>query len=643
MKLILIFCVLLVNSCQLAYGKCQSSSVWRWECQDKSSITNETRLPRCVKVHVDSASNEATSLNKCKLTCGNSSMLFPKPSGTTLIGKDTVSFFPSTALKLKSYTCQGKPCSGQVKWLITNAFIELQNTLDLTLKEQENKNHQGSHQCYRETTDRQINVDIQMTTEEEKLTLDTDEGYRLTMTSTSDDVIQVNIKATNFFGARHALETLSQLSAYDDESNGLQIISSADITDKPSYPYRGLLLDTSRNYFSVANIKRLIKALSFNKMNTLHWHITDTHSFPIEIKSVPELQQYGAYDHNKVYSQSDVREIMEYASYHGVRVLPEFDEPAHCGEGWQYGEKAGLGKLAVCVNREPWQQYCVEPPCGQLNPTNDNVYDVLGKIYKEYFDMFDPDLFHAGGDEINFNCWNSTQEIADWLVQNYGGRSEEDIMKMWGMFLEKSSNKIYEANNGKEIPLILWTSGMTNNKNYLTKYMDPKRHIIQLWTGSTDSHIANIVNSGFKTIFSTYDTLYLDCGYGNWLVKGNNWCSPYKDWKLLYENDPVKILQTFNITVTDAIRKSLLGQEAAMWSEQVDEHASEGKIWPRTAALAERLWTNPDHGWRDAEYRLIFHRERLVNRGVQADALQPLWCEQNGGHCYYDSSIKGHH
>ena len=74
---------------------------------------------------------------------------------------------------------------------------------------------------------------------------------------------------------------------------------------------------------------------------------------------------------------------------------------------------------------------------------------------------------------------------------------------------------------------------------------------------------------------------------------------------------------------------------------QVDESSSEGKIWPRTAALAERLWTNPDHDWRAAEYRLIYHRERLVERGVMADALQPLWCMHNAGHCYYDPNIKG--
>ena len=59
---------------------------------------------------------------------------------------------------------------------------------------------------------------------------------------------------------------------------------------------------------------------------------------------------------------------------------------------------------------------------------------------------------------------------------------------------------------------------MTNPK-YLTKYLDPKKHIIQIWSGSKDGNIANIVKNGFKTIFSTYDTLYLDCGYGNWLVE----------------------------------------------------------------------------------------------------------------------------
>ena len=103
-------------------------------------------------------------------------------------------------------------------------------------------------------------------------------------------------------------------------------------------------------------------------MNVFHWHITDTHSFPLKLKSVPELAEYGAYSPEKTYSGSDVRELVEYARVRGVKVLPEFDAPAHVGNGWQFAEKnhPEWGKLAVCVNQEEWQDYCVEPPCGQV-------------------------------------------------------------------------------------------------------------------------------------------------------------------------------------------------------------------------------------------------------------------------------------
>ena len=244
-----------------------------------------------------------------------------------------------------------------------------------------------------------IKTDVFVDSAEAQLTLETDESYILSITKNGDD-IHVNISASTFFGVRHALETMTQLTAYDGVYNTLQIVSEAAIVDKPAYPYRGILLDTSRNFFSVKSIMNLVKAMSFSKMNTLHWHITDTHSFPIEIKSLPNMLRYGAYSDRKIYTQADVKKIIDYATLRGVRVLPEFDQPAHCGNGWQWGEKKGLGKLAVCVNKEPWGSYCSEPPCGQLNPTNENLYPVLGKIYQEYMDLFKPDIFHAGGDEV---------------------------------------------------------------------------------------------------------------------------------------------------------------------------------------------------------------------------------------------------
>ena len=356
-----------------------------------------------------------------------------------MIGNTTLPILP-TAVSPGQYSCGDTPCSDMVQWLLDGAFHNFQETLVMMLKHKENTNFEQTRDHPSEaSTSRKALVHIKLESNEDTLSLTTNESYHLTIQSSTDPTTTtttININAATFFGARHALETVSQLMAYHEDYNSLQIVANVEIQDRPAYPYRGLLLDTSRNYFSVDSIKKLIRAMSYNKLNTLHWHITDTHSFPIEVKSVPELLQYGAYDRSKIYTHVDVKDIVNHAKIHGIRVLPEFDQPAHCGEGWQFGEQTGLGKLAVCVNQEPWQKYCVEPPCGQLNPTNINVYNVLMKIYSEYIELFKPDLFHAGGDEINFNCWNSTKEIADWLQTYLGGRQEEQIMEMWGQFLK---------------------------------------------------------------------------------------------------------------------------------------------------------------------------------------------------------------
>lgn len=420
-----------------------SDIVWKWECRyDK--VSTVTRVPRCDKVPVSEASSSATGLNKCKLTCGQHSMLFPKPSGTTNLGKDTVPILPSS-FRLNSIKCHRSICSYNVKALVYKAFCNFQLTLQKSMKNQarnQRRRYFQSRMCRREHQIRSIKIDIDLKTNEDKLTLTTDESYTLDI-RTSEKLVSITISAQNFFGARHAMETVSQLTAYHDYINTLQIVSYAHIYDKPSYPYRGVLLDTSRNYYSVSSIKRLITAMSYSKLNTFHWHITDSHSFPIEINSVPNMVKYGAYSPRRIYTHSDVRSIIRHAASHGVRVLPEFDQPAHVGEGWQWGEKAGLGKLAVCVNKEPWQKFCLEPPCGQLNPANENVYHVLEKIYRELFSLFKPDMFHAGGDEVNFNCWNTTKEIADYVKSRYGDVKDKQFLDLWGLFLKVSFLILY--------------------------------------------------------------------------------------------------------------------------------------------------------------------------------------------------------
>ena len=335
------------------------------------------------------------------MTCGKYGTLWPKPTGSTMIGKDVLQFIPSNML-MPSIYCPPLSCVSRddsyLVWLVNNAFTLIRKDLQETYDRLKKPDHEAK--CHNTAyMDQIIKTNIIIDSTVTNLTLETDESYTLSI-SQADNELHVNISATTFFGVRHALETMTQLTAYDEVHNTMQIVTKAYVVDKPAYPYRGILLDTSRNFFSVKSIMNLVKAMSFSKMNTLHWHITDTHSFPIEIKSVPEMSRYGAYSDRKVYSHEDIKKIIDYATLRGVRVLPEFDQPAHCGNGWQWGEKKGLGKLAVCVNKEPWGSYCSEPPCGQLNPTNENLYPVLGKIYQEYMDLFKPDIFHAGGDEV---------------------------------------------------------------------------------------------------------------------------------------------------------------------------------------------------------------------------------------------------
>lgn len=141
-----------------------------------------------------------------------------------------------------------------------------------------------------------------------------------------------------------------------------------------------------------------------------------------------------------------------------------------------------------------------------------------------------------------------------------------------------------------------------------------------------------------RTLFYIYTELSLSWIYrfGAWIGEGNNWCSPYIGWQKVYENRPYTLLnnlkKTHSLTRADA-SSQILGAEAALWSEQADSSTIDARIWPRAAALAERLWSNPDSKWSDAADRLLVHRDRMVARHFQCGQVAPTWCLQNQGHC----------
>ncbi|KAK2576761.1 hypothetical protein KPH14_005406 [Odynerus spinipes] len=575
------------------------SSPWHYKCQ--SGL--------CVKEEITDQVSSPMSLKVCQLLCGDNGFLWPKPTGHFSLGN---AVFPLNADSIK---ISGVNANTKVGGL-------LQENLNL-LKENIKKLGKVSEESGTSLTIQFENI---KNSNDVQLTLDTDESYKLQIQQAEDKTLIATITAATYFGARNGIETLSQLIVFDDLRDQVQIVKDVYIEDKPAFPYRGILLDTSRNFVSIEVIKNTIEAMSMSKMNTFHWHITDSQSFPYQSKTYPLFTKYGAYTKDKVYTKEDIQDVIKYALLRGVRVLPEFDAPAHVGEGWQWvGHNA-----TVCFKAEPWQSYCVEPPCGQLNPTSDKVYEILEGIYKEMLDDFHPDIFHMGGDEVNVNCWNSSDIIKNWMLAKGWDLSESSFYLLWDHFQEKALNKLTIANGGKQIPAVIWTSGLTSEKNI--KYLDPSKYIIQIWTTGTDATIGRLIRNNFKVILSNYDALYLDCGFGAWVGAGNNWCSPYKGWQLIYDNSPLNILQKQGF---GADKKHLmLGGEATLWTEQVDSTSVDSRLWPRSAAFAERLWTDPPSTWIHAEHRMLRQRERLVQRGISADRLEPEWCSQNQGYCY---------
>jgi hexosaminidase len=501
--------------------------------------------------------------------------------------------------------------------------------------------------------------------EDMRLDLGADESYRIKIGEdmVGDGVVGVDVFAKTFFGARHALETLSQLIRKCRRTGNLFIHSRIDIEDEPKFPYRGLMLDVSRHFISKHKIKKIIRAMGYQKLNSLHIHFSDTSSFPLEIPNQPNMTEFGAFSSSEVYSVDDVKEIVEYALVNGVRVIPEIDIPAHANQGWQWGSDAGLGDLVVCTNPDNWDMHSLEPPCGQFNVINPNLSKIFGEIYSHLVTEFGAvsNLIHMGGDEIlvgsdeTNGCWNQTEnapQILEYLELNGLDRGDpETFYKLWIDFTKSSLQKVENAFSNSyptlnDIRMIQWGGNDEPSDisyNLLTRpdiqsILDPKKVIIQLWDGSKESYLPHLLEKGYDIILSHTDYMYLDCGASGWSAPGGYWCQPYTEWFSMY--DYIRDIRTrYNI---DKYPSQIKGAEATAWAELMDDTNIEQKIWPRVSALAEALWSDPDSDdWRSANGRIHNWRNLLVKRGILAEPLQPQWCDsQPSSYCTMPSNRK---
>ncbi|CAG0899872.1 unnamed protein product [Cyprideis torosa] len=642
-------------------------SPWTYTC-----LADESGQERCVREN-SLGLGVGQTLETCKLICGKFGQIWPQPRAQFVSLAKTTQPFLLSGLKITSEFSPSQTISdlldeaGERVRRVTSTYDVL---LTIALAGKLHPDHPFSETLSnpldRDPSDDpdnvfvKVDVKIRVTNNRILSDYETDESYSLSITN-SGGIVDVIILSKSFQGARHGLETLLQCIAYDSGHDSpsmfvalrhnsfcrkLQdptIIETVTIdNDSPDYPHRGISLDSSRSYTPIPVLKRIIDGMAMNKINILHWHITDSHSFPFQNQ---KCYFDAVWLKREVYYPKDIRDLVHYARVRGVKIIPELDAPAHCGNGWQWGEAHGLGTLALCVNQHPWQEFCLEPPCGQLNPVNENVYAILEDLYADFLDVFDGDIFHMGGDEVMVRCWNKTDEetteIINYLEDMQWDRKEqESFIKLWGdVFQKKSFGLLRGLREG--ITAIMWTSALTDPVR-IEKYLPKEDYIIQLWTNSTAKSISQLAEKGYRLIFSNYDAWYLDCGFGAWVGPGpNNWCSPYKGWQQVYDNRPDQILERnllqrkSSTTNFQELRKLVLGGEVAMWTEQTDQYSIEQKIWPRASAMAERLWSNPETNYEAAEWRIQQQRHRMVTFGVNAELLQPEFCRQNDGLCNF--------
>ncbi|EMC95768.1 glycoside hydrolase family 20 protein [Baudoinia panamericana UAMH 10762] len=447
-----------------------------------------------------------------------------------------------------------------------------------------------------------------------------DESYTLAMTADG----HVTITGISSIGLLHGLTTFTQLFYRSSNSSGgvYSTLAPVYISDAPKFQWRGLNIDTSRTYKPLSDLYAMIDAMSYNKMNRLHWHITDAQAWPLEIPSLPDLANKGAYATWQKYSPADVAAVQHYGALLGIEVVMEIDNPGHTSSiAFAYPD------LIAAFNVQPnWDSYAAEPPSGTLKLNSSAVYSFLNTLFADLLPRLSPltSYFHLGGDEVNMNAYT--------LDDTVGTNASSVLQPLMQRYMDRNMAQVTSLG----LTPLVWEEMLLDWNLTL-----PAETIVQTWIG--DASVAAVVAQGYRALAGNYNFWYLDCGQGQWLdfFPGTSseqfwpyadYCSPRKNWRLMYSYDPLSGVPA-NAT------HLVLGGEAHIWSEQTDTINLDTMVWPRTCAAAEVLWSGAkdasgqNRSQITASPRLSEMRERLVARGIRAEPIQMPYCTQNGTQC----------
>jgi hexosaminidase len=400
--------------------------------------------------------------------------------------------------------------------------------------------------------------------------LNEDESYHLEISATD-----VQLTAPNPIGVIRGLQTFLQLIRVTPRSFSVPVVT---IDDQPRFPWRGLLIDSGHRFVPISVLKRNLDGMEAVKLNVLHWRFADDQGFHIESKKFPLLQQKGS--SSFFYSQDEVREIIAYARDRGIRVVPEFDMPCHTMSWF-------LGYPELSSGQDPLKSSAIDP-------TRESTYTFLTGFIGEMAALFPDSYFHAGGDECDPKEWEGNPRIQQFMRAH----SIKDGAALQATFTARVEKIIA---NQKKI-MLGWDEILQPNT--------PKDVVIQSWRGPES--LAQAARNGYRGILSS--GYYIDL---------NQSAAEH------YLVDP---LGATAAELTADQKARVLGGEATMWTDIVSHENMDNRVWPRTAAIAERLWSPQQIQDVDTMYeRLATISQKLAYYGLRHRLIRDEMLERMSG------------
>ncbi len=418
-----------------------------------------------------------------------------------------------------------------------------------------------------------------------------DEGYSLSVTPG-----KVNINANKPAGLLYGVQTFLQLLPPQIESDKREEnvswqLPQVEITDYPRVNWRGLMLDVSRHFFTVDEVKQYLDNMVKYKYNIFHWHLTDDEGWRIEIKGLPRLTEIGAWRQEQIgwfgsfsqpdprapknyggfYTQEQVKEIVQYAKERNIQVMPEIDVPGHSSailaaypelacfpESGDHAVRTGAPFLDWNTGGRPAAIFE-----NTLCPSNEKVYEFMDKVMGEIAALFPFEYIHTGGDEAPYTFWEKSPAVKQ-LMQREGIKDMAGVQSYFGKRLEQ-----IVLSKGKK--MMGWDEILEGGITPTTGLMS--------WRGINYGIEAS--KSGHYVVMSPTNYVYID------YMQGDVSTEPrvYSTLRLnqAYKFDPVP---------EGADARYILGGQANLWTEQIyNIRQVEYMTWPRAFAVAESVWS----------------------------------------------------